>query len=154
MVCKEEIKGQVQMFLSDVHSSPWESFSYLITQIAPFYLKNTRDKPHCLLATEDHFATLQPYPIHPKVWCVPVSGPLGWLLSTLSHKHPGWAFGQFSPTHLTFSFLPIQMQLHLERWVETLWNILLVTLDSKNNWSSSLSRTSTICTVLQAPIKH
>lgn len=75
MVCKEEIKGQVQMFWSgDAHSSPWESFSYLITQIAPFYLKNTRDKPHRLLATEDAFATLQPYPIHPKVWCVPVSG--------------------------------------------------------------------------------
>ena len=40
-VCKEEIKGQVQMFWwGDGFPSPWESFSYLITHIANFYLKN------------------------------------------------------------------------------------------------------------------
>lgn len=40
-VCKEETKGQVQMFWwGDGFSSPWESFSYLITQIAHFYLKS------------------------------------------------------------------------------------------------------------------
>lgn len=96
------------------------------------------------------YSTALPYP--PKsVMYLSARGHLGWLLSTLSHKHPGWTFsGSSLPWHLFFSFLPIQM-LTLPRrsgWEHTFsLKHPLLTPDSKDNQFSLPPRTSTICTV-------